>query len=514
MSPGRHRSAAALTTVALTTLLSCESAAPADTVRVGTDVDAESLDPRLQRNTTGYRVVNLIYDGLVLLDTALQPQPDLAASWEESTPTEWIFHLRPHVRFHDGEPLTADDVVFTYRTVLDPALRSPVRTLYTPIQHVDAPNDSTVHFTLRQPYAPFLTYLELGIVPQHLAESGHDLGVSPVGTGPYRMVRWDRGSRIVLTANDDHWAGRPTIPTVDVIVVPDNTARAQAFEAGDLDIIQSPLAPQDIQRLRSDDRFRSRIQPGTAITYFNFNTTTPVLSDPDVRRALAMLIDQRTIIDRIYEGTDTVAFSIFPPTSWAYSPHVWQPSYDPDAADRVLADAGWADHDEDGILDRAGQRLEFRLGTHAEDVNRIQTVEFVQHTLAQHGITANVEISDWASFSVRRDAGDYDVILLGWTQILDPDRVTFEQLHSSGGLNWGGYRNARLDELLARGRATERRADRLPLYREAAEIIARDVPYYILSYQEYQVFYDPRLVGFVPNPRGMLRSLAEASLAQ
>jgi len=199
-----------LVTVSLA-LSGCSQPADQDVVRVGADVDAESLDPRLQRNTTGFRVVNLIYDGLLQLDTNLQPVPGLAESWENPSPTIWVFHLRANVRFHDGVSLTAADVVYTFETILDPQLRAPQRTLYVPIDSIEAVDDRTVRFTLHEPFAPFLSYLDMGIVPRHLAETGHNLGSMPVGSGPYRLIRWDKGSRVRLEANVDHWAGVPTV---------------------------------------------------------------------------------------------------------------------------------------------------------------------------------------------------------------------------------------------------------------------------------------------------------------
>lgn len=493
-------------------LAGCSQPVDRDVVRVGTDVDAESLDPRLQRNTTGLRVVNLLYDGLLQLDTNLQPIPGLAQSWENPTPTTWVFHLRDSVRFHDGVSLTAEDVVYTFETILDPQLGAPQRTLYVPIDGIEAVDYRTVRFTLHEPYAPFLSYLDMGIVPRHLAEAGHDLGSVPVGSGPYRLRRWDKGSRVLLEANPDHWAGVPTVTRIDVVLVPDNTARAQAFEAGDLDLIQSPLAPQDIKRLAVNPGFQNRMQPGLAITYLNFNTKAPHLRDPSMRRAISMLVDQETIVTQIYESTDDAAGSIFPPTSWGYSSEIEQAPFDPSGARQILARLGWQDTDGDGVLDRDGSPLLVRLGTHSEDVNRVQTTEFLQHTLTQNGIAVNVEISDWPSFSARRDAGDYDVILLGWTQVVDPDRVTFEQLHSTGGLNWGGYRNRRLDRLLEVGRSAQSREGRASAYHDAARIIADEVPYYIVSYQGYQVFFSHRIRGFEPNPRGLLRSLTRVTL--
>ena len=488
------------------------AAAQGKVVRVGTDVDAGTLDPRLMRDTTAYRAVNLLYSGLLQLDEKLQPEPDLAVRWENPDPTTWIFHLREGVTFHDGAPVTAEDVKFTLDTILDPALKARFRSLYTPIASVDAVDPRTVRINLKEPYAPLLSYLDLGIVPRHVVEAGGDLGNQPIGSGPYRLRRWDKGSKIVFEANPDFWEGAPAIETIELVVVPDNTARAQALESGDLDMIQSPLSPQDVKRLEADPGVGKSVQGGIAITYLNFNTARPNLSDPRVRRAIAMLVDQDTIVDQIYEGTDRKATSILL-SSWdAYDEAVRQPRFDPAGAKALLAEAGWTDSNGDGILDKDGARLAIELGTHSEDPNRIQTVEYIQFVLGQNGVEANLRISDWPSFSARFREGDYELILVGWTQLVDPDRVTFGQLHSGGGFNWGGYRNPALDGLLERGRAEADAGERNRIYREAAAIIADEVPYYILSYQGYQVFFDPRIEGYRPNPRGMLRSLSKASI--
>jgi peptide/nickel transport system substrate-binding protein len=489
-------------------LFSCGPTSPPSAVRVGVDVDAGTLDPRLARDTTAYRAVNLIYDGLVEIDADLRPVPGLAERWENPEPSVWVFILREEAHFHDGTPVTADDVVYTFESLLDPAFRAPLRSLYAPIQRVEAPDSRTVQFNLSEPYAPLLSYLDMGIVPKHAA----DTGSQPVGSGPYRLSRWDKGSKIVLDANVDFWGGEPNIPSIELILVPDNTARAQAFEAGDLDIIMSPLSPQDIGRLTENERFRHELRPGLAITYLNFSSQEAHLADPRMRRAITMLVDQPTILEQIYEGTDEAASSILLPSWSVYSEDVKQPTYDPKAARELFADLGWTDSDGDGVLDKDETKLTLELGTHSEDVNRIQTIEFLQNVFSGNGIETEVWISDWPSFSVRRDAGDYEVILLGWTQLVDPDRVSFDQLHSKGGLNWGGYSNPRVDELLERGRASTDLDDRAQAYREAASIIAEEVPYYILSYQGYQAFVHPRVVGFEPDPRGMIRGLIHARI--
>jgi len=475
-------------------------------VRIGTDVDAQSLDPRLQRDTTAYRLNNLIYDGLIQLDENLTPRPDLALSWRQPDEKTWVFTMRRDARFHDGRPVTPDDVVFTFKTILDPALNARFRSLYEPIETVEAVGGDQIRFTLKTPYAPLLNYLDLGIVPKDVG--ARDLNANPLGSGPFRFSRWERGGRIVLTANDGYFAGRPAIDEIDMIVVPDNTARAQALEAGDLDLIMSPLSPQDVSRLAADRRFRHVHLPGISITYFNFNCRHPVLSDPTVRRAVAMLIDQNTIVQQIYGGIDVPATSLLIPSlRWSYTPEIRQPAYDVDGARGLLAEAGWKPG-ADGVLAKNGQRLSFTLATHAEDANRIQTIELSQNTLKQVGIEAKASITDWPAFIGSVQTGNYDLALLGWTILVDPDRAMYGQLSSSGSLNFGNYANAQVDALLARGRAASDLATRAEAYQAAARIIAEELPYYVLSYAGFDAFATGNLSDFAPDARGFLRGLA------
>ncbi|MEM8587762.1 MAG: ABC transporter substrate-binding protein [Pseudomonadota bacterium] len=478
-------------------------------VTIGADVDAGTLDPRVMRDTTAYRVANLLYDGLVELSPTLEATPGLAESWENPEPTVWVFTLRDGATFHDGTPVTAADVVYTFETILDPELASRWRTLFTPISEIVAADDNTVRITLSEPYAPLLSYLDIGIVPANLVEGGTDIGTQPVGSGPFMLASWERGSTITLEPNPNWWAGEPSVAGIDFIVVPDNTARAQAFEAGDLDLIQSPLSPADIQRLADESDIVADIMGGLGVTYLNFNTQDPLLSDPQMRRALAMLVDQETIVEAIYEGVDVVASSVLLPSWPAYSPDIQQPTFDPDGAVAILEQLGWSDSDGDGTLDMDGVPLTLTLSTHSEDPNRIQAVEYIQNVMRGAGIDAQVSISDWPSFSGSVQNSQHQVALLGWLNLVDPDRLLYGQLHSGGALNWGGYANPTLDGALDRGRTTLDPEGRAAAYQEAAEIIADEVPYYIISYQGYQVFHTPEIEGYEPNPRGMMRSLMD-----
>jgi peptide/nickel transport system substrate-binding protein len=498
-----------LSASALALALAISPALAQEALVVGTDVDAGTLDPRLARDTTAYRTANLIYSGLVHLTPNLEAVPDLAESWESPDPQTVIFKLRPNLKFSDGTPLTADDVVFTFTTLTNPDFNAPQRALYVPIKSVEKVDDVTVKFNLSAPYAPLLSYLDMGIVPQELVEAGHDLATKPVGAGPMKLTSWNRGADIVLEANPDYWAGAPEVEKVTLKIIADNSARAQAFEAGDLDVIQSPLSPQDIERLKNDARFGNTIMPGLGVTYINFNTKDPLLSDPKVRQAFAMLIDQNTIVNDIYQGVDAVANSIILPSSWAYSADIKQPTFDVEGAKAKFAEAGWTDSNGDGVLDKGGQKLTVTLSTHSEDPNRVQAIEFIQAIMAEAGVDAQTRITDWPSFSTNYvQKGMHQIALLGWLNIVDPDRLLFGQLSTGGSLNWGGYSNAMVDELLQKGRSSLDQAARTEAYQGAAKILADELPYFIVSYQGYQLFHDKEMPADVAaTPRGNLRGL-------
>ena len=246
------------------------------------------MDPQFHSLTPNTQLSETMFDPLVRTDRNAKPVPCLAQSWTVNG-NEWIFKLRPDVKFSDGTPLTADDVVYTFTTITDPKFNAPDRGLYSPITKVEAVDPDTVKFTLNAPYAPLLSYLDKGIVSKAAAESGRDLATNPLGEGPMTLKNWTRGDNIELVANPNYWAGSPKVTDVVVKIVGDNSARAQAFEAGDLDVIQSPLSPNDIKRLEADSRFGNVIEAGLGVTYINYNTKDPLLADPGMRQAFSMM---------------------------------------------------------------------------------------------------------------------------------------------------------------------------------------------------------------------------------
>jgi len=495
-------------------LLAIGAAASAQTVlRAGLDVDAGTMDPRQARDTSAARMQELIFNGLVTLDANQVPQPDLATSWEFVSPTELVFQLREGVVFHDGSPFDAEDVVYTYTTLVDPDFGAPRRSLYTPIQEVVADGPYQVRFVLSQPYAPLLQYLDMGIVPSDAAEAaGAAFGDQPIGTGPFRLVSWERGATIRLAANDDYFKGRPNIDEIVISVIPDNNVRLIALESGDLDLIHSPVPPQDLARLRGSTALAVHETTALGYTYLNLNLEDPLLQDVRVRKALAHLTDRDTISEVLFYGMDTPGTSFLLPGTFYYTDDVTTYEYDPERAVQLLAEAGWSDSDGDGILDKDGRPLRIELTTNV-DPNREQVLEFLQGEWRQVGIDVSVRAYEWPSFIADVMAGNYQISLIGWLLLNDPDRASYLQFRTGGDSNYGRYSNARVDELLEAGRAETDPEARKAVYAEIARIVTDELPYIFVVNQGYVVMHDPALEGFVVNPSGSWKSLESARLA-
>ncbi|HEY1295684.1 MAG TPA: ABC transporter substrate-binding protein, partial [Chloroflexota bacterium] len=335
------------------------------TLRAGLDVDADTLDPRLTKNTSGGRIKEAAFNGLVAISPDYSPVPDLAEKWDNPDDKTWVFHLRQGVKFHDGSELTANDVKYTYESVLDPSFNSPLRSFYLSVDKVDATDKNTVTFTLKDPFAPFLSYMDLAIVPQASATKP-EFGTKPIGTGPFKVDTWNTGDSIDLSAFDGFYAGRANLDRLRVKVVPDNSARVVALESGDLDFVQSPLSPQDVAREQSAGKLKVDRTPAAGYTYVNLNTADPILADKNVRQALSHLVNKQQIIDTIYKGIGKPANGPIVPGMWAYSPDIPSYDYSPDKAKQLLDDAGWK-AGADGIRTKDGQKLSLVVRTHSED---------------------------------------------------------------------------------------------------------------------------------------------------
>jgi peptide/nickel transport system substrate-binding protein len=363
-----------------------------------------------------------------------------------------------------------------------------------------------IDFHLASPHAPFLVNMTRGIVPMDTAGSG-----PPIGSGPFRLVRWVADERLELAAFGDYFGGAPRIGGVIVKIVPEETIRLLELQKGNLDLAQNNTPIEALPLLEADGRFRVATSPSTTYTYLGMNLRDARLADRRVRRALAHAIDRATIIRTLLGGLAVEATGLLPPAHWAHEPSAARYEYDPARARALLDEAGLVDPDGDGPQPRTS----FSFKTSQNELAR-RIAEVFQQQLAQVGVEMTIRSYEWGTFYADIKSGNFELYTLSWVGIVDPD-IYYEVFHSASappaGSNRGGYANPALDRLLERGRRAASREARRTIYRETQRIVADDVPYVSLWYPMNVVVLKRRVEGFTPSPSGDWFALASVTLS-
>ncbi|MBL0058150.1 MAG: peptide-binding protein [Elusimicrobia bacterium] len=453
--------------------------------------DPSRLNPLLASDSASGTVNGYLFNGLVKYDRDLKLVGDLAESWTvRQNGLEILFRLRKNVRWHDGVPFTADDVVFTYQRLIDPKVLTPYGSDFAGVQSVTAVDPHTVRVLYKEPFAPALESWGMGLIPKHVFEKGdfntHPAHRAPIGTGPYRFQELKTDEKAVLVANADYFEGRPNIDRVVIRVIPDSSV--QFLELRNQSIDSMGLRPD--QYIAYDSFFQNHQKfryPSFSYTFFGFNLQRPLFKDLRVRRALALALDKREIIDGVLLGYGRSATGPFPPSSWAYDPTVPEWPCDPVRAKTLLAEAGWRDTDGDGVLDKGGKPFAFTVITNQGNKLREQTAVIMQAHLARIGVKMEVRVLEWSSFIHDFvDKGNFDSILLGWSLGRDPDQylIWHSSQRGEGRYNFVGYQNPAADRLWEEGRRTFDPARRRLIYHRLHRMLAEDLPYIFLYYPE------------------------------
>ncbi len=508
----RGRRARAALAVLLLCVLSCSRpvapAAPPGTVVIALESAPTVLDPRFTTDANSSLVSELVSDGLTTNDARGETVPALA-EWRHPSPLEWQFSLRPNVRFHDRTPLTAADVVATYRSTLDPALGSPKREALAAIAAVEAPDPKTIVFRLREVSASFLESTSLGILPARLTATGPVAPAAVVGTGPFRVAEPLAGGGIDLVPWAEAHDGAPRLARVRFRVVPDGIVRALELANGGVHLVQNALDPDLLPWLAARPGLELLVSPGTTFQYLGMNLRDPRLADRRVRAGIAAGIDREAIVHHLLRDTATPATGLLPPSHWAYTDEVARHPYDPARAAALLREAGLGP-DADAALRR------FSYKTSTVELRR-RIAEVFQHDLEALGLGLDIRSYEWATFYEDIKRGNFDLYALAWVGVRDPD-IYFRMFHSTmrppAGVNRGGYADPAMDDLVAAAHATEDRAERRRLDAEVQRRAAEDLPIVPLWWAENVVVKHRALTGFAPAPDGSLRSLAGARFAE
>lgn len=486
----------------------CASTSPYDpnVITLAVFASPNNFDPRIGTDEVSQKVGQLVYDYLFNLDDELRVAPGLATGWEQPTPTEYVVHLRTGVTFHDGHELTSADVVYTFRSLLDPAFVSPRKGAYRMLQRVEAIDRYTVRFTLEQPFGSFPINLVLAIVPDG---AGADLASHPVGTGPYRFARYAVDDRVELTAFPDYFGGAPRNAGVIVRVIPDDIMRGLELRKGTVDVIVNDLSPDIVAQLRDEGRMRIVESAGTDYSYLGFNLRDPVLADVRVRHAMGLAIDRQAIVDHLRRGLALPAVGIVPPASWAFERDVFQFRFDPARARQLLDEAGYPDPDGPG----PAPRLQLTLKVSTNEFFRLQAA-VIQADLAAVGIALDVRSYEFATLYADVLRGNFQLFTLQWVGVSDPDmlrRVFHSAQMPPVGFNRGFYSNPDVDRLIDRATAATDDGVRRELYGEAQRRIADDAPYISLWYKTNVAVAQPDLDGVRLTPLAELSFLRNVS---
>jgi len=493
-----------------------DQAAPAtpatSTVVFGSSGEPITLNPLLDDTSNSRNVWELMFEGLVRPDPLMgTPTPWLAHSWSTSPDgLTWTFQIRPNVTWSDGQPFTADDVKFTFQTVLDPKTKTPFRTRFDNIAAFDAPNPATFQVTLKGPDCPFLvTTMLVGILPKHVLAGTADINTDefnssrPVGTGPFMFKEWRRGEFVTLVANPTHWRGRPKIDQWIRRPTANDNITTQLLKTGEIDY--SAIAPAATAELSAEPHLRlEAVSSPTSIIYIAYNLDRPLFQDKRVRQALSHGVDRQGVLDSVLAGQGDLVDSAIPFQSWARSDNVPKFRFDLEAARKLLAEVGWA-AGPDGILQKDGGRFAFTLSIQSGDQRRVGVATIAQDAWRKLGIQVQIEQLEVAAFNAKyQRAHDFDAIIgggLGFT--IDPDQTRFWAAKEfPTGANFVHYSNPTVDRLLDEARTVQgcdtnaRRA----LYEQFQQVLAEDQPWTFLYSARQPVIINKRIQNAAPSP--------------
>lgn len=492
-----------------------EAAKPAygDTFIEASIGEPNNLLPVLSSDSASSDINRLVYNGLIRYDKDLQLEGELAESWEISEDKlTFTFRLRKGVTWHDGTPFTSADVLFTYRLYINPDVPTSYAEDFLQVASAEAPDPYTFRVTYEKPYAPALESWGTPIHPKHLLE-GDDitkspLSRSPIGTGPFKFVKWVAGEKIELLANPDYFEGQPFIHRVVYRVIPDTSTQFLELQAGGLDLMS--LTPIQYKTQTDTPAFTRNFNKyrylSFSYTYLGYNLIKPLFQDVRVRQAISYAIDKQEIIDGVLLGLGHVATGPYKPDTWVYNANVKRYAYKPELARDLLKEAGWTDSNGDGVLDKNGEPLAFTIVTNQGNDLRSKTAEIIQRRLKEVGIKIEIRIVEWATFLKEFIfPGNFDATILGWSGGPEPDQ--FNIWHSSKTapreLNFIKYNNPEVDELLERGRRIFDRSERKKIYDRFQEILADEQPYTFLYVGEALPAVARRFRGIEPAPAGI-----------
>jgi peptide/nickel transport system substrate-binding protein len=487
--------------------LSCSQSPDPNTLVMIIESSPTNLDPRVGLDAQSERIGELLFDALLTRDDHLNVQPGLAERWETPDRLTYVFHLHRGVTFHDGHLLTSHDVKWTFDSLLGGKTLSTKAATYRFVDWIDAPDDFTVIFHLKEPNATLLWNLSegaIGIVPYGLLD---EITAKPIGSGPFKFVSAEPDKEVILERNDNYWGSKARLARIRFIVVPDTTTRALELRKGSADVAINALTSDMVLAIAKEQKLAIERAPGTILSYMAFNLRDPLLKDVRVRQAIAYAVDRQPLIEYIWRGFAQPAASVLPPQSWAYDPNLSVFKHDPEKARQILDDAGYRPVN--------GIRFHMTMKTSTEESTRLLAA-VLQQQLRDVGIALDIRTYEFATFLADVTSGAFQFYSLRWIGGNEDPDIFDTVFHSRNippkGRNRSFYSNLRVDALIDQARHESDQKVRKRLYAELQEVLAEDMPYVNLWYFDNVLVHSKRLHGITLNPSGNYNFLKTAEI--
>ncbi|AET70806.1 ABC-type dipeptide transport system, periplasmic component [Desulfosporosinus orientis DSM 765] len=474
-----------------------ENTAPkaSDTLIYAQGSEPRGLDPALVDDGESAKVMSNIYEGLLKYNKdSTKVEPSLAKSWDVSPDgLTYTFHLQEGVKFQDGTDFNAEAVKFNIDRQLPPQVTEDMAYapfVYGSVKDVEVVDTNTVKINLKAPSTPFLNNLAMimaapMISPKALKDNNNNVNQAPVGTGPYKFVKWEKDQNIVLVRNDDYWGTKANIKNVIFKFIKDNSARVVALNNGEADIIDG--IDSTVVKQITDAGNKIFQAPGMNINYMAYNTSRKPFNDQKVRVAVSQAINVPELVESLYQGYSEPATSILPSFMEGYDKSISQVAYDPTAAAKTLKDAGITS-------------LHMITYTNPRPYNAAtgqSLAEAIQGYLSKVGVQVTIDSFDWTTYKQKLKAGDYDLAFYGWIgDNGDPDNFLYLLSVDDPTMNIALYKNDEFNSLIAKGLTTPAGDDRNAIYTQLEKIAADDAAWLPISHAQTLCAYQPNVENF------------------
>lgn len=471
---------------------SADSSTASNVIRVAVQSDGKTLDPHTATDAGSMHYIENMYSTLMQYNGKYgEIEPGLAESYTVSDDLlTYTFKLHQGVKFHgSGKELTSADVKYSIERIIDKGVRA---NQFTAVKSIEATDPYTVVFHLKQPMAPFLTYLANpmnGIVDSDIVKANNNsLDNVDAGTGPFELVKWDKDQQLTLKKNPDYYEkGLPYLDEVDFKPVADATARTTALRNNEIDLILETTEKEN-KVLENVEGITLKSEPGTFWEYIGLNVKDPALRDVRVRQAIANAVDRNQINQLVKLGKATVLDGgNIPPNHWAYPDIHPYAQRNVDKAKQLLQAAG-------------SPAISLTLKVGSEYDYQVQAAQVIKQQLAEVGITVKVESQESSVFFDALGKGDFQMAVVGWQGFVDPDEYTYNLFHTGEAYNQQGYSNPEVDALLEKGRTTADEAARKDIYKQIETTVADEAPMVFLYMNERAAAYRNNVTGFIVEP--------------